>query len=140
MRFRAQKYFFARNAFCAEKLDFSEKAEFHEKGGSGLRKHKFGAVIHTVSWILRFREFPSRKNHRFDGFSRILWKFRAISLFSWNFMNFTRFREKHPSYFATPLMLFSLELIVPLEFNCSGVFFAKSHYFNENGVILVKFH
>ena len=68
MRFRAQGYFFARNAFCAEKCDFSEKAEFHEKGGSGLRKHQFGAVIPTVSWILRFREFPSRKITDFTDF------------------------------------------------------------------------
>ncbi len=88
MRFRAQEYFSARNAFCAEKLDFSEKAEFHEKGGSGLKKHQFGAVIHTVSWILRIREFPSRKNHRFYEVSRILWEFRGISPFSWNSMNF----------------------------------------------------
>ena len=88
MRFRAQEYFFARNAFCAEKLDFSEKAEFHEKSGSGLEIHQFGVGIHNVSWILRIREFPSRKNRRFYEFSRILWEFHGISPFSWNFMNF----------------------------------------------------
>ena len=88
MRFRAQEYFFARNAFCAEKLDFSEKAEFHEKSGSGLKIHQFRVGIHTVSWILRIREFPSRKNHRFYEFSRILWESHGNSPFSRNFMNF----------------------------------------------------
>ena len=85
MRFRAQEYFSARNVFCAEKYEFREKAEFHEKGGSGLRKHKFGAVIHTVSWILRFREFPSRKitdftdSHGFYGNSVKFIRFHEIS-------------------------------------------------------------
>ena len=88
MRFRVQEYFFARNAFCAAKWDFSEKAEFHEKSGSGLKIHQFGVGIHTVSWILRIREFPSRKNHRFYEFSRILWKFREFSPFSLNSVNF----------------------------------------------------
>ena len=69
MRLRAQEYFFARDAFCAGKLEFRENVKFHGKGGSGLKNHQFGAVIHMVSCILRFREFPSRKNHRIYVFT-----------------------------------------------------------------------
>ena len=78
--------FFARNPFCAEKCGFRENAEFHEKGGSGLEIHQFGVGIHRVSWILRFRVFPSRKNLKFYEFTYVLCKLREISQFSWNFM------------------------------------------------------
>ena len=85
MRFRAQEYFFARNAFCAEKWDFSEKVEFHEKSGSGLKIHQFGVGIHTVSWILRIPVFPRREKVDFHGISRIPCNFHGKSGFHVNF-------------------------------------------------------